>query len=485
MTFTSAFFLFFVVLTLLIFGPTRNPSFRRVVILSANVLFYLSLLDTPRSGWAFLGFVSLGYVCVCLVPVNRRLPLVALGVVLVVGTFIVLKRYFTLGALIPIYPTYAVIGLSYVLFRILHLLVDRAQGMVPERPTPLGYAAYVAFFPALLSGPIHDYAEFNAALAPAVLSRDFPGAAVRLVRGLFKIIVVAPICLQMFLAFSSHVIPGQTAIGLARWDLLPHLPLWAATSMAASTYAVFLFFNFAGYTDMAIAVAMFFGVRLPENFDRPFRARNVAEFWSRWHMSLSAWFQTYFFNPMVARLTSWFPQRRAAAPISLLSIFVGFLVIGVWHGSTGVYVYYGLYLGAAATLHRAYQLALIRWLGRPGYKRLTQNRVYAQFCVGLTFAYFATALVCFWMDAAQLQALGHRLGPLAALSSFGSVTVVSSMLLLPLNFIGDKLHQAAIPIRTLTPAFWLQQAALAGEVVLVLFCNTMFDSAPGFVYQAF
>src|SRR5205809_926186 len=127
------------------------------------------------------------------------------------------------------------------------------------------------------------------------------------------------------------------------------------------------------------------GQHLPENFDRPFTARNFLEFWQRWHMTLSNWFKLYLFNPLVGALAGRFPSRAAAPYLGVIAFFVTFGVMGVWHGTTTVFVIYGLLMGAGASANKLWQVALARRLGKQGYRRLAENPLYLYGCRGVTY----------------------------------------------------------------------------------------------------
>jgi D-alanyl-lipoteichoic acid acyltransferase DltB (MBOAT superfamily) len=459
---------------------------RQLIILAANLVFVASFFNSPTDSWALISFLVLGYICLASTFGKTTSSSYGACVILIVGYFILLKQYIRVEQLDSFYRSFSVLGLSYILFRVLQLVIDAGQGMLERRPSPLGFLAYVLFFPAFLSGPIHRYEDFDEALkADATQVGDNHGNYTRLLNGLCKVLILAPIIQQLFLAAAYHVYPGQTPVGAARLFTDYHVLLPVAVALAAPLYTVYLYLNFSGYTDIAIAVALFFGIALPENFNRPFTARNVAEFWSRWHISLSTWFKTYVFNPMVGRLSSLFPRRALAPAIAVATLFLSFLIIGLWHGSTGVYLFYGIYLGAAAALHRTYQLLMTGALGRNRYRSLGQNLVYAELCHGLTFTYFATALTCFWLNADQLVNLNVALGLRGDLAAFSTICLAASLILPTI----DLALRLAKTLWTLRPASFdsnlATQARLVLQALMILFFGSLFNSAPGFVYQVF
>ncbi len=167
---------------------------------------------------------------------------------------------------------------------------------------------------------------------------------------------------------------------------------WRFTAQYAASavaYTFYLYYNFSGYMDIVIGIGWLLGQNLPENFNRPFAARNIFEFWSRWHITtLSEWFKTYLFNPLMKFLAG-----HVAAPVWLpylgvIAFFVTFFVMGVWHGSTGVFVIYGLVMGAGASINKLFQVFMAQQLGKKQYKAVSESFAYATLARGLMFAFF-------------------------------------------------------------------------------------------------
>jgi hypothetical protein len=201
-------------------------------------------------------------------------------------------------------------------------------------------------------------------------------------------------------------------------------------------------------------------------------------------MSLSEWFKTYVFTPLVLAITHVLGRRGQSTFAACLCLFLCFLLIGLWHGSTLAFVYYGLYLGAAAAIHRLYQIALGRWLGQKAYRTLTRNRVYGTLCRGVTFAYFAIALLCFWMNADEIAKLAGNLGAMgiarsvAALSVGGAIGLSAADALL----VGCGRVASTAPVKAVIGS---ARVRIGVQTVIVLLMGVLFNSAPNFVYQGF
>ena len=261
-----------------------------------------------------------------------------ISVVLTLGAFVYLKQYNLPSAFPVLREPYSVIGLSYVLFRVLHLMIDSHEGMLPEAVSPAAFFNYCCFFPAWLSGPIQRYEDYReqergvGSVEPS--AAQVYEALSRIVTGVFKIAVLSAVL------FEVH---GQ--LGGMRMERIHPLHFVVTLAAAAALHTLFMYYNFSGYMDVAIGVAALYGFRLPENFDRPFAAGNLLEFWTRWHITLSAWFRTYLFNPLLRTLVARFGTARSGPYLGVAAYLITFSVMGIWHGSTPVFVVYGLMLG--------------------------------------------------------------------------------------------------------------------------------------------
>src|SRR3977135_3867600 len=163
--------------------------------------------------------------------------------------------------------------------------------------------------------------------------------------------------------------------------------------------------------DIVIGIGFLLGQSLPENFDKPFLARSFLEFWQRWHMTLSQWFKFYLFNPLLMALMSVFTAPALTAYLGVVAFFITFLVMGVWHGTTAVFVIYGLLMGAGASINKIWQVACTERLGKKSYRALTASTAYIYSSRGLTVGYFVLALTCLWVpELPQFTHLLARLG---------------------------------------------------------------------------
>ncbi len=250
------------------------------------------------------------------------------------------------------------LGFSYIAFRLMHVLRDRATGRfavsgpLANRPVALGeFVVYVVFFPALAAGPIERIERFvkdmraggAPATAPLPQAGDIIEGGRRILVGSFKKFVLADL---LALVALNSINAAQVSSTLWAW-------------MLVYAYALRIYFDFGGYTDIAIGLGRCFGIRLPENFDRPYLKPNLTVFWNSWHITLAQWFRTYFFNPVTRALrspkeTPWLPAAgfyRQPAFIILFGQVGTMLLIGLWHGITWNFVAWGAWHALGLFVH--------------------------------------------------------------------------------------------------------------------------------------
>lgn len=493
MAITSLTFVVFAAVVVIAFhlgaSAPAASAYRRWVCAAANAAFIASQVSAVQQLAPLLGFIALGYGALRWV---RRGPAwtLPLCLALALAAFVVLKRFAFLDGRLELPFPYLTLGLSYLLFRLLHLLIDARAGELPEPIGPLRYFNYCCNFLCFVSGPIQRYRDFAATDGqPAALDETRVFAAFsRVVSGFVKVAVVSAVLNHLFgqltpLLFAAA--PSSGSSGLSG----PYLAL--AYGIAAVTYTLYLYANFSGYMDIVIGIGVLLGQRLPENFRQPFAARNFLEFWTRWHITLSEWFKTYLFNPLLKALAGRFRSPAAAPWLGVLAFFVTFLVLGLWHGTTPVFAVYGLLLGAGAGANKLWQLAMTRRLGKAAYRALGERGAYRALCRGATFAYFAMALTCLWVDLAQLGDLLRALGPGGVAGSFAAIALGSALAMRAAaalrHALGDRF--AGWQLAQLAPGaaagFVWRNALLAGRVLFVLLGASFFHKAPEFVYRAF
>jgi len=281
------------------------------------------------------------------------------------------------------------LGFSYVSFRLIHTLRDRQSGLLPE----LGlaeYVTYVVFFPAFIAGPIDRAERFQKdwlALPDmqGVSAARLGEGAMRILTGMFKKFVIAD-TLAMGMALTP-ALAQQTHHALALWGLL-------------YGYAFRLYFDFAGYTDIAIGVGLMLGVRLPENFKRPYLSQDITSFWQRWHITLSNWVRFYLFSPLTRALL-----RRKPRPSPTLILFLGLMAtmiaIGLWHGISWTFFVWGAWHGLGLFIHKQWSDRTRKWY-RELAKHPWRKRAWSVMAWFLTFQFVALGWVWFLLPDLSL-----------------------------------------------------------------------------------
>ena len=220
------------------------------------------------------------------------------------------------------------LGFSYIAFRLIHVLRDKQMGRLPELSLA-EFATYVVFYPSLAAGPIDRAERFAQDLRKefTLTQEDTFTGGQRIVLGLFKKFVIADT-----LAMISLNDLLATQVQTPGW-------MW----MIVYAYTIQIYFDFSGYTDLAIGMARWVGVRLPENFTAPYLKPNLTQFWNSWHMTLTQWFRSYFFNPFNRWMRGF--KNIPAWMMILIGQVMTMLLIGLWHGVTWNFIFWGLWHG--------------------------------------------------------------------------------------------------------------------------------------------
>jgi alginate O-acetyltransferase complex protein AlgI len=336
-----SFILLFLPSTLIIFHVLHNNGQHRAALVAlalASFIFY---------GWWSLGALLLlltlmaaNYVLVwCLLwsaghPRQLRVALLTAGIagnLAVLGYFKYVNFFLeSWSALVGTHADFVAVvlplGLSFFTFQKIALLVDAYQGRV-QHFEPLGYVLFVSFFPQLIAGPIVHHSEVMPEFArrDPMKSSDFAQGLMLFAIGLSKKVLLADTLAQFATPVFDAAASGRSPSVAEAW----------AGSIA---YALQLYFDFSGYSDMAIGLALLFGVRLPVNFNSPYKAVNIIELWRRWHMTLSRFLRDYLYIPLGG--------GRNGQVRRYINLLVTMMLGGLWHGASWTFVLWGLLHGA-------------------------------------------------------------------------------------------------------------------------------------------
>lgn len=350
MVFTSVVFLCMFLPAVLVVYHAVPERFRNAVALTASLAFYA--WGAPRFVVVLVASSLVDYLCSHALPARRgtragRLLLLAgVGANLAVFLYCKYMNFFveqanqalTWAGAEPVAWAAIVlpVGISFFTFQKLSYVVDVYRGEVEPAPGFGHYLLYVTLFPQLIAGPIVRYSDVSAQLVRRqVEDEDFLAGVWRFGVGLAKKVLVADT-----LAVTADAAFGATAAAAVDPATLTRAAAW----LGAACYALQLYFDFSGYSDMAIGLGRMFGFRFLENFDHPYVSRSISEFWQRWHISLSTWMREYLYIPLGG--------NRVASWRVYLNLWIVFLLSGFWHGASWNFVAWGAFHGALLSIER-------------------------------------------------------------------------------------------------------------------------------------
>lgn len=296
-----------------------------------------------------------------------------------------------LGRHFEVNPGALLVGISYLAFRCSRLVVEIQNGQV-KPPAFCEYLNFCFFVPTMSVGPINTYANFRRGFAEPLAVP--PGRALlRCWVGYVKFKFLGGIFGKI--TYSAFLLDGY-----------PHD--WLALPLTMVFFYLYLYCNFSGSCDLAIGAAGLIGIAVPENFDNPFAARNIKDFWNRWHITLSQWMRDLVFAPLSKFLVRWLGPPNANHAIAI-TITVVFFLVGVWHGAGANFVVFGLLHAAGLVTNHYYTIGLKQWLGREGFKAYMANPWIHALAVAFTFAFCAASLMLFPNSLSQIKEIFQTL----------------------------------------------------------------------------
>jgi alginate O-acetyltransferase complex protein AlgI len=365
----------------------RGKRLRQILLAVANASFLLTFVPDRRSAVYFAVVLAGTYISLLLVRSLRRGAVLTAAIVLIVLVFLYFKRFKFFASWVPVpfewdlvQNPVELVGLSYMLFKLVHMLVDEWQGQLA--PFNLwSYLNYQLAFFTLTAGPIQRYNDFQKSWEEmSSLPTEFRESALlwcRILMGMLKIGVLGAWAQSIFVDAAK---PREYR------DLTNIMEQFYV-------YPLYLYLNFSGYTDAMIGAGGLLGFKVPENFNHPYLARNVLDFWDRWHISVTHWIRDYVFMSSYKAAATSFP--RAARYWGYALLFVALFLAGVWHGTTEGFVMFGVLNGVGAAVTRIYGDALRGILGRKGLHAYLQNRLIRWIAVLVTLHFMCLSLLFF------------------------------------------------------------------------------------------
>lgn len=370
MLFSSISFLYFFLPVVLILYFIVPKALKNSVLLISGLVFYA--WGEPRYCVIMIISILVGYVFGLLIEKFRGKKLSKVFMILSVCTDLGLLLYFkyvdffidnfnnVTGLSVPLLKIALPIGISFYTFQILSYTVDVYRGDVPAQKNPITLGAYITMFPQLIAGPIVRYSNVEKELRERkhTLQKTYEGI-IRFSVGLGKKILIANAL-------------GELCDNFKNTDEKTVLFYW----LYAIAFSLHIYFDFSGYSDMAIGLGRLFGFTFMENFNYPYISKSVTEFWRRWHMSLGQWFRDYVYIPLGGNRVSLLKHLR--------NIFVVWFLTGFWHGADWNFIVWGLYFAVLLTIEKL-------WLGKYLKKSKVLSRIYVLFLIVISFVIFNAA----------------------------------------------------------------------------------------------
>lgn len=330
MVFSSLIFTFFFLPAVLILYYLAKDKYRNYILLVASLYFYS--YGEPIFVFVMIGSISINYLMALLIDKFRSRKLakicIVVDVVVNIGILFIYKYLdFAITVTNKLFRTNLriigialPIGISFFTFQALSYVIDVYRDTVKVQKNPLYVALYISFFPQLIAGPIVRYSTIEEQISNRVCSVDlFSDGARRFMLGFGKKVILA----------NNLALVAQSTFSCDFSNANP-LYLW----LGAVCFSLQIYYDFSGYSDMAIGLGKLFGFTFEENFNYPYISQSVTEFWRRWHISLSQWFRDYVYIPLGGSRVPLFKQ--------ILNIFIVWMLTGIWHGANYTFIAWGL-----------------------------------------------------------------------------------------------------------------------------------------------
>ncbi len=375
---TIAFLVYLASAWLILHGLRRQPERRAIAFGLINVVAFAAMVQqlygmAPQAVAIYLAIIVCQYGL--LVQAEKR------------GRFLPPMLFPVLIMLVAkVHSGWALVGISYLAFRLSYLALELRDKSI-RRPGFWLYMAYACFPPLTAVGPITTMKVFSASLTePDSKATPVGRAALRIIVGLLKF--------KVFAALYYTVSPQVLLMDSYRHG-------WLDLVTSSALYYGYLYCNFSGYTDIVIGMAGLLGIAVEENFDRPYLARNIQEFWQRWHITLARYMRDMVYFPMVKALGRRYGRARYNHVV-VVAILVTFVLTGLWHGFARNFFYYGLLHAAGLIVHFLYGLMLKKRLG-PRVNSYNDNPYIRAAATALTFSYLCFTFQFFANDMKSLH----------------------------------------------------------------------------------
>ncbi len=369
MLFSSVPFLYYFLPAALLLYAIAPRVLKNTVLLLVSLVFYA--WGEPRYVVVMLISILLGYIFGILIERFRGRRAARVFLFLSVFSSLSFLVYFkyadffienwnaATGLSVPLLQIALPIGISFYTFQILSYTVDVYRGEVRAQKNPIDLAAYIALFPQLIAGPIVRYSDIDRQLTERTHTLEKTAVGIRrFIVGLGKKILIA----DAFAAFCADFTASDEKSVLFFW-------------LYGIAFSLQIYFDFSGYSDMAIGLGKIFGFDFTENFNYPFVSGSITEFWRRWHISLGSWFRDYVYIPLGG--------NRVSKLRGLFNIFVVWMLTGFWHGASWNFIFWGIFFAICLLVEKLWLLPRLK-------KAWVWNHVYVLSLVLFSFVLFAS-----------------------------------------------------------------------------------------------
>lgn len=422
MLFSSIVFLFtFLPVTLLVYHLVPGKM-KNIVLLLCSLVFYA----WGEPVYVILMILSILFNYVSGIDIERNLEnpfkakqslAIAVGVnLLILGFF----KYYgflieSLNAVLPVelpYKELALpIGISFYTFQTLSYIIDVYRGKVQVQRNLISFGVYVTMFPQLIAGPIVKYADVERQLREREITMEkFGDGAIDFVRGLAKKVLIANMTGMVFTKVSAMAFADMSV--LTAW-------------IGCIAYTFQIYFDFSGYSDMAVGLGKMLGFEFMKNFDYPYLSKSITEFWRRWHISLGTWFREYVYIPLGG--------NRKGKERTILNLMIVWFLTGLWHGASWNFVMWGVYYGVLLIMEK---FVIGDRLGQiPGFFRHCYSLLFVM--IGWVF-FFSPTLGFAWKYLGVMFGIGAK----SVVDSMGIYLLVTNLVLFVIAAVGStaKVH---------------------------------------------
>jgi len=375
--------------TLLFFYITKNLNFRKAVLASTGLLF-VALYGSPFYAIAVFILTTITYFAAKILTKRKSLFVAVFMVFVSIACIIAFKtglwkNFSLIQARIRFlnrpFFNLSTLGISYFTFKYIHVVVDIYRGRF-KSISYLNFLAYIFFFPTFSAGPIDRYPRFSSEFNEIhrLGKEDVDEGIKRIIYGLFKKFIIAD---KTYIIISS-IAPDFISAPASRKVILIFL------------YSIHIYYDFSGYSDIAIGLGRLFGIKVPENFNKPYLKKNIVLFWQNWHMTLTSWLREYVYMP-VGKLLMHKIGSKHPWILNFICQMVTMSAVGIWHGFSLNYLIWGIYHGLGLSFYKIYSDLYKKYVPQKAKAAMASSKLVEWLSIAVTFIFVSVGWVFFYL----------------------------------------------------------------------------------------